>query len=263
MSLIEVPERFTDVDFRRAAPAGKVLGCCYESREMMAAATPGVGRFSNRLVDPSLWSSTAESLHDELSDNVQYVHDQDGIGQCVADATTFCIEYRAYQCLGKENFRKLSASHLYCRIGTSDESGAYVSDGAKYSEEQGCVPLDGEEGYEYTYKAVGYDRNLPGGWEKTALLFTARWERVEGRQEIYSAQWQGKPIIVGRNGHSIGYFDPQPDIDGNDYCNSWGNWGSPINSRIPYGRGRDTGRKMALVGYACVDVAYRSEVPLP
>lgn len=263
--MTDINPQYVDVDFRREAPKGKVLGCRFETAEMMAAKAPDIPSFAddNYIVPDNLWRTTAQAMHEELSDAIQDVHDQDGIGQCVADAVTKAIEISMYGALGLSDYVRLSASHLYCRVGRGPNSGAFISEGVQEANTRGVVPLDGEEGFDYTYKAVGWTRSLPGGWEKTGLLFTARFARVEGKAAIYSAQWQGKGVVVGRNGHAICYFDPQPDDDGNDYCQSWGNWGSRLNSRIPYGRGHDTGRTMPNVGYTCEEITIRSMVDLP
>lgn len=72
---------------------------------------------------------------DEFDPNVQYVHDQNGVGQCNADATISLIEFtRARQGLP---FVKLSAADLYDRINGGRDQGSLLEDGIQEAMENG------------------------------------------------------------------------------------------------------------------------------
>lgn len=266
MSLIDL--RYVDVDFRLEAPPGRATGCNPETAEEMASNAP-CPRYSetNILIPRSEWIGLSREMEEELRSGVQRVHDQDGVGQCVAEATTGCMEYRMYFSLGKENFVPLSPASLYSRIGTSNNSGAYVSDGAKYSQLEGVLPLEGEN-YDHTFQDIGWvnPSRLPSGWQATARSFRAEWQRANSVEEIFSACFQTKPVIVGRRGHAIMYFLPKYTQAGwyIGYLNSWSlDWGDRINDNLRGGLGYDTERNMATTGYICENVTIRQEVPLP
>jgi len=264
--MMPIDIRYVDVDFRLEVPEDRATGCLKESADEMRLNAP-CPRFAemNRIIPRSEWYDLSRELEEELRSGVMRRHDQDGEGSCVSHATTYAMEYRAYFALGIDHWVALSPMSLYKRIGESAQSGAFISDGAKYSQLEGVLPLEGSSAYEHTHPEIGWRNPLPLGWQKTAKLFRAEWQRVDTVEEVISACLQFKPVLVGRRGHAIMYFLPHFDQGGMyiGYANSWGDWGDILNDTVGRCLGWDTERNMARTGYCCENITIRSEVPLP
>ena len=265
-----IDQQFVDVDFADVTqiPDGKSTGSRFETPYEAARNMPCLSfAETNIMIPQSEWRAKAEQVEKEIRSGVQRRHDQDGVGQCVAESTTYAMEFRAYFSMGLPHWVALSPSSLYSRIGTSNNSGAYVSDGAKYSQTQGVLPLSGED-YQHTMGEVGYSpRELNGmqGWQNTAKMFRAEWQQCNSREEMVSAMLQFKPVIMGRRGHSMAYIFIK--YEGSTLyvaaLQSWGEYGEVLNEKVGRTLVWDTWNNMARTGYACENVTIRSEVDLP
>lgn len=263
-----IDPQYVDVGPDEAEAEGKSTGSLYESdadadRNMPCLSFGEV----NVMIPQSEWREKAVEVEANIRKGVQRRHDQDGVGQCVAESTTYAMEFRAYFAMGLDHWVALSPSSLYSRIGTSNNSGAYVSDGAKYSAQQGVLPLTGED-YPHTMVDVGYrprELNSLSGWQNTAKSFRAEWQKCNSREEMISAMLQYKPVIMGRRGHSMAYVFIK--YEGNRLyvaaLQSWGEYGEVLNEKVGRTLVWDTWENMARTGWACENVTIRREVPLP
>ena len=164
---------------------------------------------------------------------VTRIMDQGREGSCVANAFSQAIQIVLAQQLGKENVIQLSPISLYKRIGRSPSSGAMLDDGIEESNKRGILPLDTPENRakfgEHVMPATGFHERYPDGWEETAKKFRAvEWFVCDSVNELVSAQLQGMPVVVGRQGHSICYakitYRNGAMVD--KYANSWSpQWG--------------------------------------
>jgi hypothetical protein len=174
---------------------------------------------------------------------------------CVANATSQSNEITQALQFGKENVVHLSAISLYKRIGSSPSSGASVDDGLEEMKERGILPLDDEANkarFKHTMPNTGFRTAYPDGWEDTAKMFKVQeWLVVDRVAELVSRLLDGKPVVVGRSGHSICYCDVVYK-DGAlcvKYVNSWGDWGEN-------GYGYDTmGKIKSSAGWAFAPVS--------
>lgn len=169
-----------------------------------------------------------------LDDLVVNIFNQGKEGSCVANAYAQAHQVLQAKQLGKENVTKLSAISLYKQIGRSASSGANVTDGANALSEVGILPLDTPENRarfgNFVMPATGFSKSYPqGDWKSTAKLFRGiKKYRCRTVQGMFTASLRGgRPIVVGREGHSIMYATPTLYKGRRvfKYPNSWGMWG--------------------------------------
>ena len=173
-----------------------------------------------------------DSIGGHLDLLVTRIYDQKQEGSCVGNATCQAIEIVLNRQHGPDRVVHLSAISLYKQIGTSPNSGAYVSDGWKAIHSTGVLPLDNEENrarFKHVMPNTGFHLPYPAGWKETAALFRGlEYTPINTLQGLKTASVKGFPIVVGREGHSIPYVRLMFDSRGNlvfKYPNSWGNWG--------------------------------------
>lgn len=198
----------------------------------------------------------------EIVGNEHYVtriFNQSNEGSCVGNAFTQGHETTQAKQVGIENVIPISAMSLYQLIGSSAQSGAMVSDGAKAIQDIGVLPLDTPMNREKFGSVVmphtGFKTKRPGGWESVAKRFRAiEILRIRSVMGLVTAACNGDLIVIGREGHSILYVRPMWLKNGFGflYVNSWGKWGQGAG-RFEYGFGTDSinqVKKSANVGYA-------------
>lgn len=205
--------------------------------------------FGSEMIPESEWKDrVAEMDRDESGCDslVTRIYNQGREGSCVANACAQSHEIMQAAQLGKANVTALSAISLYKRIGRSPGSGAMVSDGLKESKDRGILPLDNAANREHYGGAVmpptGFYEKFPAGWEATALNFRVdEWVVIRSLEGMLSALLNRKPVVVGRQSHSICYCRPMYRSGSliSKYANSWGNWGDN-------GFGYDTLRQMSM-----------------
>lgn len=233
--LIDIDERFLDVDFEKEAQKhGFMLGC---------APTP----FSELLCGDS-YEATEELLSDNEIDEaferqeaqqdgaawlVKMIFDQGQEGSCVGNAYTQGHMMRQAFQFGIDNVIDLSAMSLYKQIGRSAQSGATISGGREAFTSTGILPLDTPANRQRFGDRVmsprGFSQGYPAGWKDTAKLFVGLGVKViSSMQGMWDALAKRRPVVVGRRGHSIVYaggvrrsgkrFAPYP----NSWRDTWG-----------------------------------------
>lgn len=247
--------QFTDVDFRAypqygtgdlGAPAFASSGPSYEDR---------FGVMSRAEVIEATKEQQAAGGGNRLL--VTRIFDQKQEGSCVANAYSQANQIVQAKQFGRDKVIQLSAISLYKRIGRSPSSGANVGDGWEEMHERGILPLDNAENkarFAHTMPNTGFNQRFPDGWEETAKMFAGD-EHVPIRsfEGMLTAEANGHPVVVGREGHSIVYG--QLAVEGNslfsEYPNSWSiKWGDG-------GWGRDSEklmRKACTYAYAVLSV---------
>jgi intein/homing endonuclease len=197
-----------------------------------------------RLLTREGYNGPVYNLH--VHGDESYIADGLGVHNCVANACAQSHEIMQAAQFGKANVTALSAISLYKRIGRSPGSGAMVSDGLKESKDRGILPLDNAANREHYGGAVmpptGFYEKFPAGWEATALNFRVdEWVVIRSLEGMLSALLNRKPVVVGRQSHSICYCRPMYRSGSliSKYANSWGSWGDN-------GFGYDTLRQMSM-----------------
>lgn len=194
---------------------------------------------------------------------VTRVFNQGNEGSCVGNMVTQMHQVQQAARFGKDKVKQLSAVSIYKQIGRSAQSGAMVSDAMDAVCETGIVPLDTPENRAEFGDCVmphrGFSTPYPRDWKQTAKRFTMREPLViRTREGLLSAGVRGRPVGVGRDGHSILYLRP---IFANRkwvylYVNSWLNWGQAL-AGFDHGFGTDSERtflKSAGWAFTCGDV---------
>lgn len=163
---------------------------------------------------------------------VTRIYDQGREGSCVANACCQAHEIVQAKQHGRHRVIPLSAISLYQRIGRSPSSGAIVREGVEELASRGALPLDTPENRERFGDKVmpntGFYEKKPSNWEETAALLTSfEWHTLRNIWELLTALVNQDPVIVGREGHSICYAEPDYGRDFEaDYPNSWSErWG--------------------------------------
>lgn len=224
-----------------------------------SAASPS---FSDSI--PVMTRSQIEAEIERLDDQktgleyaVTRIHDQDGVGQCVTDATGQAHE--SQQCLqfGPSRVIFLSACSLYNRrLGSRPNSGSSISDALhELTVGDGMLPLNTPENEKLfpgmTMPNYGWSLQRPQGWETVGREFKfGEHYTLDTIDEVLTAGILGFNVVVGRRGHSICYTRPTKDQRGNivmPYPNSWRlDWGQPYGN-MSGGFGFDS---MSLIGSA-------------
>lgn len=193
-----------------------------------------------------------EALEAEPESSLEYlirrVYDQGQEGSCVGNATTQGVEVVGVKQVGKDRMPELSAISLYKQIGSSPSSGAMVSDAMEAIRDTGILPLDTPANREkfgaHVMPATGFRTPFPAGWRDTAAKFRGvEFLVLRNTQQMFSASVRGHYIVVGREGHSIGYIRA---LAGRKfkYINSWRvSWGA-AGGTLPGGFGFDSQRQV-------------------
>lgn len=232
-------DRWLDVDFRkdthfvpgdttpdecRAFGGGLVFGSEFPAYEDVAATIPK-SEWPDYIAKMDADGGGADRL-------VCVIYNQGNEGSCVANACSQANEIIQSTQLGKDRSVRLSAISLYKRIGSSANSGAFVSDGLKEMQTRGILPLDTPENRarfgDKVMPATGFRTKYPADWEATAKLFCGTEASVVRTTEgLITALLNHHPVVVGRAGHSICYVRPMYRKGSLvvKYANSWGNWG--------------------------------------
>lgn len=230
----EMLDPFLDVDFTKDPRF--VLGDITPPGELFGDVR-GYGDVFQEVPEDD-WEKEVEKLDADgggMERLVVNIFNQGREGSCVANACSQAHQIVQAKQWGKELTIKLSAMSLYKRIGSSAQSGAMVSNGLKEMRTRGILPLDTPENkakFKHTHPATGFNVRLPDGWEETGKLFlTLEWFELRGINQLISALLKGKPVVVGRAGHSICYCRPR-FVNGVlrvNYANSWDyDWGIPL-----------------------------------
>jgi len=242
MSIID---QFLDVDFTRDPNYVKgydSLGdvSMYGAYEDFASAMIPESEWKDRVAEMDAASSGGDAL-------VTRIYNQGREGSCVANAC--CQSHEMLQALqfGKDNVTALSAISVYQFIGRSPSSGAMVSDGLKRMADYGACPLSDTKNKARFGTVVmdntGFYQRRPEGWEGIAKQFRVdEWVVVRSLAGMMSALLNRKPVVVGRQGHSIAYARPMYRSGSlvARYVNSWAaSWGDA-------GFGYDTLRQMQM-----------------
>lgn len=191
------------------------------------------GEMSDSEIDACIERMDAEGGGaDEL---VTRIFNQGQEGSCVANACSQAHQIVQALQFGKANVVQLSAISLYKRIGRSPSSGAMVSDGIEEMDTRGILPLDNEANRARFGTIVmpntGFRTPYPPGWEAVAKYFAgAKWYPTRSVNGIFTALCRQKPVVVGREGHSIVYARPTRLGSNRNrkakYPNSWSpDWG--------------------------------------
>lgn len=163
---------------------------------------------------------------------VTRIYDQGREGSCVANAT--CQAHEVLQAIqyGKDKVIPLAAMWLYQSIGSGPNSGAMISDGWESAKKKGLLPLDTPENRarfgNHVMANTGWRSKRPDGADATAVkLRFDEGHFVRSVNGIFSALARQKPVVVGREGHSICYVRPMRKNGSRivKYANSWGAWG--------------------------------------
>ena len=142
-----------------------------------------------------------DSIGGHLDLLVTRIYDQKQEGSCVGNATCQAIEIVLNRQHGPDRVVHLSAISPYKQIGTSPNSGAYVSDGWKAIHSTGVLPLDNEENrarFKHVMPNTGFHLPYPAGWKETAALFRGlEYTPINTLQGLKTASVKGFPIVVG------------------------------------------------------------------
>lgn len=230
---MDIDDRYIDVDFEK--DPNYVFGDrgarCFADSRFYDEVVP--------LVPRDQWQPLAEKMAAEKTGGewlVTRIYNQKNEGSCVANATSQSHEIVQAEQFGKENVVHLSAISLYKRIGRSPNSGAMVDDGLDELRTRGVLPLDTPENKARFGSAVmpntGFYTAYPSGWEETAKLFRADEYLVHRSVDsVVTALLKRKPVVVGRQGHSICYIGVVYKSGKLliPYPNSWDySWGSAL-----------------------------------
>jgi len=177
--------------------------------------------------------------------HLPYVHDQNGVGQCNADATTAAMEFcRSVQGLQPT---KLSAADLYAQINGGADNGSLLEDGINAAMKVGTgtaercgtlwkrgqyMPATGPERAKFrvleAYLCPTFDHRFSAALQGFALIMGSMW------YSNYNPMDNG---LLPRGSGSAGghaYFGFKPTkIDGRFalWCRqSWGNWSPKFNN---------------------------------
>lgn len=225
-----IDTRFLDVDFTRDPRYVKGYDSfgnegLFGDYEDIANLIPE-SEWKDRIAEIDAQDSGADSL-------VTRIYDQKQEGSCVANAT--CQAHEVMQALqfGKDRVTHLSAMSLYRRIGSGPQSGAMVSDGMDELASRGALPLDNPENRarfgDKVMPNTGWSNKFPADWELTAKNFRAdEGNVIRSLAGMMTALLLRRPVVVGRQGHSIAYVRPM--LKNGSYvakfANSWsGGWG--------------------------------------
>ncbi len=188
---------------------------------------------------------------------VTRIYNQGNEGSCVGNATAQAIEVLQAIQFGIDNVVPISAISVYKHIGSSPNSGATIEDACEAIQTIGALPLDTPENRAKFGNIVmphtGFRTPFPEGYEKVAADFQA-FEVFKIRNTAAMKNCLVRPdivVIVGREGHSVLYVEPEIENRRTwnaDYVNSWGKWGFG-KGRFDYGFGRDTMRQIEKSSY--------------
>lgn len=258
---MEIDANFLDVDLdQEALRHGFETGCLgYDGEEPLLAASFGE---SVSLIPRSQWKDLCQQIEETKSSGaflVTRIYDQGREGSCVANAAAQAHEICQALQFGHRQVVPLSAISLYKRIGSSPNSGSYVSSALKELSSRGILPLateDNQRRFAHTMPNTGFYEPFPSGWEQTAQHFKIHeYYRTWSLDELISALLLGFPVIVGRRGHAICYV--QPFYRNGSlyvlYANSWGKWGQAAGY-MPYGFGVDSCSLAEQAAYGAVVV---------
>jgi hypothetical protein len=232
-----VDSKFIDVDF--PSDPNFVFGDC--GMGAFRAGTFAAYSDEAPVYPETDWKEMAANVGFGCANLITRTYNQKQEGSCVANAASQSNEITQALQFGPENVVHLSAMSLYKRIGRSASSGAMVSDGLEEMSERGILPLTDEANkarFKHTMENTGWKQQLPQGWEETGKMFKVQeWLVCDHVNELISRLLDGKPVVVGRSGHSICYVavvfrDGQLFVL---YVNSWGEWGETILGRKAFG----------------------------
>lgn len=148
------------------------------------------------------WDELLAQYSPGLDDpHLPYIHDQDGIGQCNADATVAAVE--ATRMVQGLPFEKLSAADLYGRINGGSDNGSLLEDALQ----------------EMTTKGVGtaatsgllWNRHTKYATDSERARFRVlEWVLCPTFDHCFSAVLKGRKLISG----ILWYDNYEPDSDG-------------------------------------------------
>lgn len=200
-----------------------------------------------------------------LDDLITRILNQGQEGSCVGNATTQGHQVAQAAQFGKDKVIQLSAISLYKQIGSSAQSGSSVDDAMSAIDSTGILPLDTPENRakfgDQVMPPTGFKSPYPANWKTTAAMFRGfEFRVIRTTGGLWTALCQRKPVIVGRQGHSICYCRPTRKGGSRKvkYANSWGQWGD-AGGDFSYGFGYDSEsliRQSASWCFAITGVTY-------
>ena len=219
------------------------------------------------MVPRAQWRDKINAMETILRGITPKTKNQGRNGSCVGHGCVSALEFRGRFQYGHK-FTQMSAQSVYCRIGRSASSGAYIPNGIDCMVEDGALPdLTESETWDVTMDSTkwpGRDR-LPSGWRDVAEEFKVTACRIQGADQFASAAFNGCPVVYGRQGHCIYIFGVTYDR-GNYYWmyqNSWGSWGDEVRDGMR-GLGYDSERIIRnCTGYAITGVKRNKTIALP
>jgi hypothetical protein len=202
-------------------------------------------RDDEELIDESKWGDIIAAMGTGQDwPHLPYVHDQDGIGQCNADATTAAAE--AARSIQGLPFVKLSAADLYDQINGGADNGSMLEDGIDAMMKNGV----GTAATCGTLWSRGMNRATSAERTRFKVLEAAL---CPTPKHVMSASIKGRPLISGilwydnfrvdgdgwlpsrgsgqAGGHAVFGYKPtmRQTNSGTQFGiwhqNSWGNWG--------------------------------------
>lgn len=226
---MQIDPQFIDVNF----PSQPEY--TFGDRGLGAFGATGLADYEQTLgvIPESEWRGLAEAMDANqtgLEWLIKHVFNQGQEPSCVSNATAQGMMVCAARQYGMERVPILSPISLYKRVG-SPSSGSMLSDNVDEVMETGILPVNNEANkavFTHTFPATGYHTKYPSGWETTAgLLKLEECYVVRSVGAMFSAQFRGHPVLVGRQGHSILYIRPKWESNRwiDIYLNSWGDWG--------------------------------------
>jgi hypothetical protein len=246
VSLLEIDDRYVDVDFERDHPEWFVPGFTgYGTGKLFGDYADAATVLSrNQIIEEAEKNAATPGAYN--ANLIVEVKNQRSEGSCVGNASTQGLQFLMARRFGKQFVTLLSAICTYKQIGSSPNSGAMVDDSMTALQRTGTLPLDTPKNRELfgtqVMPATGFHTPFPSNWKETAKQFRlGEVLVVRSFEALLSAMLCGHPVVVGREGHSILYLDV---IVRNGrlyalYVNSWGQWGQGAGD-FSYGFGLDT-----------------------
>lgn len=231
---IDIDDRWLDVDFTKEERYvfGDLGAPCFE--------TMSAFEDSNEVYSDAKVRECCEQMEEEgsLEWLIKRIFNQGREGSCVGNAGTGSFMALLAEILGVENVIDLSPISLYKQIGRSASSGAMVSDAIKEMNRTGILPLDTPENRakfgDQVMPATGFSKSFPANWKNTSKKFRApEYDVIRTIEGLKTVACQRRPIVVGREGHSI-YYVGIRYRNGRyvwPYANSWDeDWGQAMGT---------------------------------
>lgn len=265
--MVAVVERYVDVNFTdEADELGVLMGAKDDRGDWLMGARPDFGAQGLTLYDEADWPAliaAKDAANNWISEYITRVYNQNGDPSCVTNAFLQAHEIAQALTLGKSKVIQMAVSSVYPQVGNR-VSGSSLSSNLRVLTNWGAIPLDNEANrklvtaghIKHVMPENGFPRLASDAADTAGKFKILEVIDIRTYKEAVSALLQNWAVVYARSGHciiAVRVFNTNRTYKFG-YANSWGKWGSKLNTQFEYGMGFDSMNVFRAASSWCVAV---------